>query len=51
MIKKDYYIADKLFFHQRGDRYLVVSRTPPAWTIVNSAGYEIISKGYVTTNS
>ena len=44
MIKKDYYIADKLFFHQRGDRYLVVSRTPPAWTIVNSAGYEIISK-------
>lgn len=44
MIKKDYYIADKLFFHQRGDRYLVVSRTPPAWTIVNSAGYAIISK-------
>ena len=43
MAVKDYYVVDKLFFHRRGDHYLVVIRTPPAWIIVNSAGYKIIS--------
>lgn len=44
MSSEKYYIMDKLFFHKRGELFLVVSRTPPAWTIVNAAGYEIISK-------
>lgn len=38
-----YRIQDALFFHKRKNYWLVVSRTPPAWTIVNQLGYEIIS--------
>lgn len=44
MNKNEYCIFDKLFFHQKEENYLVVSRTPPAWIIVNRVGYDIISK-------
>lgn len=38
-----YIVYDALFFHKRGDKWLVVSRTPPAWVIVNELGYQVLS--------